>query len=279
MSSLLSLYKAKEKNGTETTVKKTFQVPLAELYVEPGYNVREIDQEHVAEFRDAFIAGEFVPPLAVQVTEQGIKIIDGHHRYYGAKMASEAGHEIPRLECKDFSGSEADRIAFMVTSSQGKALSPLERAAAYQRLLNQGWTPAEIAKKVKRSTADVDQHLQLLECGDGLIAMVKAGEVAPTTAVALSREHGPKAEAVAQVQMEKAKAAGKTKLTRSAAIPQFSAAKARRLAELLVDAEFNRGGEGDYLLLYMDTSEEIQRILAEYRSGISSGGGGDESCA
>ncbi|WP_210453509.1 ParB/RepB/Spo0J family partition protein [Pantoea ananatis] len=279
MSSLSQHYKAKDKNGTETTVKKTFLVPLAELYVEPGYNVREIDQEHVAEFRDAFIAGEFVPPLAVQVTDQGIKIIDGHHRYYGAKMASESGHEIPRLECKDFAGSEADRIAFMVTSSQGKALSPLERAAAYQRLLNQGWTPAEIAKKVKRSTADVDQHLQLLECGESLLAMVKAGEVAPTTAVALSREHGPKADAVAQAQMQKAKAAGKTKLTRSAAIPQFSAAKARRLAELLVDAEFNRGGEGDYLLLYMDTSEEIQRILAEYRSGIHSGGGGDESCA
>ena len=279
MSSLLSLYKAKEKNGTETTVKKTFLVPLAELYVEPGYNVREIDQEHVVEFRDAFIAGEFVPPLAVQVTEQGIKIIDGHHRYYGAKMASEAGHEIPRLECKDFSGSEADRIAFMVTSSQGKALSPLERAAAYQRLLNQGWTPAEIAKKVKRSPADVDQHLQLLECGDGLIAMVKAGEVAPTTAVALSREHGPKADAVAQAQMQKANAAGKTKLTRSAAIPQFSATKARRLAELLVDAEFDLDGGFDSLILSHGTSEEIKRILADYRSGITSDGGGDESCA
>lgn len=268
MSSLLSLYKAKEKNGTATTVKKTFLVPLAELYVEPGYNVREIDQEHVAEFRDAFIAGEFVPPLAVQVTEQGIKIIDGHHRYYGAKMASDEGHEIPRLECKDFAGSEADRIAFMVTSSQGKALSPLERAAAYQRLLNQGWTPAEIAKKVKRSAADVDQHLQLLECGDGLIAMVRAGEVAPTTAVALSREHGPKAEAVAQVQMEKAKAAGKTKLTRSAAIPQFSAAKARRLAELLYGAEIFPHGDGSALELLPDTESEIIRILDEYRAGI-----------
>lgn len=271
MSSLLSLYKAKEKNGTATTVKKTFLVPLAELYVEPGYNVREIDQEHVAEFRDAFIAGEFVPPLAVQVTEQGIKIIDGHHRYYGAKMASDEGYEIPRLECKDFAGSEADRIAFMVTSSQGKALSPLERASAYQRLLNQGWTPAEIAKKVKRSAADVDQHLQLLECGDGLIAMVRAGEVAPTTAVALSREHGPKAEAVAQVQMEKAKAAGKTKLTRSAAIPQFSAAKARRLAELLYGAEIFHHGDGSALELLPDTESEIIRILDEYRAGIPAG--------
>jgi len=72
MSSLSLHYKAKDKNGTETTVKKTFLVPLAELYIEPGYNVREIDQAHVEEFRDAFIAGEFVPPLAVQVTEQGI---------------------------------------------------------------------------------------------------------------------------------------------------------------------------------------------------------------
>ncbi len=268
MSSLLSLYKGKEKNGTEMSAKKTFLVPLAELYVEPGYNVREIDQAHVEEFRDAFIAGEFVPPLAVQVTDKGIKIIDGHHRYHGAVMATEAGHEIARLECKDFSGSEADRIAFMVTSSQGKALAPLERAAAYQRLINQGWTPAEVAKKVKRSAADVDQHLQLLDCSDGLIAMVKSGEVAPTTAVALSRHHGTQAETVAQAQMAKAKAAGKSKLTKSDAIPQFSARKARRLVELLVDADFERNGDGDYLALAMDTSDEINRILAEYRAGI-----------
>ncbi|MBP2156899.1 ParB/RepB/Spo0J family partition protein [Erwinia rhapontici] len=276
MSSLLSLYKGKEKNGTEMSAKKTFLVPLAELYVEPGYNVREIDQEHVEEFRDAFISGEFVPPLAVQVTDKGIKIIDGHHRYHGAVMATAAGHEIARLECKDFSGSEADSIAFMVTSSQGKALAPLERAAAYQRLINQGWTPAEVAKKVKRSAADVDQHLQLLDCSDGLIAMVKSGEVAPTTAVALSRQHGTQAETVAQAQMAKAKAAGKSKLTKSDAIPQFSARKARRLVELLVDAEFERNGDGDYLALAMDTSDEINRILAEYRAGIGTKDAGEE---
>lgn len=271
MSSLLSLYKAKDKNGTETTVKKTFLVPLSELYVEPGYNVREIDEEHVAEFRDAFIAGEFIPPLAVQVTEHGVKVIDGHHRYYGAKMATESGHEIARLECKDFSGSEADRIAFMVTSSQGKALSPLERAAAYQRLLNQGWTNAEIAKKVKRSTADVDQHLQLLECGDSLIEMVKAGEVAPTTAVALSREHGPKAGAVAQEQMQKAKAAGKSKLTRSAAMPQFSAAKARRICQLLANSSFFEHGEGEAIEVSSNAAIEIESILQEYRETIYAG--------
>lgn len=237
MSTLSLHYKQKDKNGTETTVKKTYLVPLSEIYVEPGYNVREIDPQHAEEFRDAFIAGEFVPPLAVEVTPQGVKVIDGHHRYYGAKLATEAGHEVVRLECKDFVGTEADRIAFMVTSSQGKPLSPLERAAAYQRLVNQGWEPGEIAKKVKRSVADVDHHLQLLACGDDLIEMVRSGEVAATTAVALAREHGPQASSVAVEQMSKAKAAGKKKLTRSAALPQFSAPKARQFIQLISDLE------------------------------------------
>lgn len=271
MSSLSILYKSKDENGSGTTVKKTFLVPLSELYVEPGFNVRDIDQAHVEEFRDAFIDGEYLPPLAVQVTEQGVKIIDGHHRFYGAKLATEAGHEIPRLECKDFVGSEADRIAFMVTSSQGKPLAPLERAAAYQRLSNQGWESAEIAKKVKRSVADIEHHLALLEVGDGLIEMVKSGEVAATTAVALSREHGVNASSVAAGQMVKAKAAGKTKLTRSDAIPLFSAVKARRFVELLCDAGVMWHSGECYLSAPPDMLHEIEAILADYREGIDGG--------
>lgn len=268
MSSLSLHYKSKDKNGTGTTVKKTFLVPLDEIYVEPGFNVREIDQAHVEEFRDAFIDGEFVPPLAVQVTEKGVKIIDGHHRYYGAKLATDAGHEVARLECKDFVGSDADRIAFMVTSSQGKPLTALERAAAYQRLSNQGWEVAEIARKVKRSVADVDHHLQLLTCGDGLIEMVRVGEVSATTAVALSREHGPEASTVAAEQMNKAKAAGKKKLTRSAALPQLSPARARRLAELLVDAEFS----GASLSVADASLAEVQAIIQEQKELMRASG-------
>ncbi|WP_337008802.1 ParB/RepB/Spo0J family partition protein [Pantoea sp. AS142] len=232
MSTLARIYDDKKNSDTDITTRKTYLLGVDELYVETNYNIRDIDQTHVEEFRDAFIAGEHVPPLAVKVTEKGIKIIDGHHRYYGAKLAQEAGYTL-RLECKDFVGSEADSVAFMVTSSQGRALLPLERAAAYQRLVNQGLEPAEIAAKVKRSITDVEQHLQLLTVGEPLIEMVKSGEVAATTAVALQREHGVKASSVAQEQMQKAKAAGKKKLTKTDAMPQFSAAQARKLVELI----------------------------------------------
>lgn len=237
--SLSRHYKQKDKNGTETTVNKAYVVPVSELYAEPGFNVREIDQEHVAEFRDAFIAGEYIPPLAVQVTERGIKIIDGHHRYYGALAATEAGHPILRIECKDFVGSDADRIAFMVTSSQGKPLSAIERGMAYRRLINQGWTNAEISKKVKRSPADVDLHLQLTECDERIIDMVKSGHIAATTAVAMSKEHGQEAARIAGEKLEKAKSEGREKITKADAIPQFSAKKARRFIELYASG----GGE------------------------------------
>lgn len=92
-----------------------------------------------------------------------------------------------------------------------------------------------IAKKVKRSLSDVDYHLHLLTCGEELISMVRAGEVSPTTAVALSREHGSQAASVAVRQMDKARASGKSKLTRSAALPQFSAAKARQFLQIVAD--------------------------------------------
>lgn len=261
MTTLSKLYDNKTKKDTDFTTRKTYLMSVDRLYVEPGYNVREIDQAHVEEFRDAYIAGEQVPALAVQVTEQGIKIIDGHHRYYGAKLAREAGYEI-RLECKDFVGSEADRIAFMVTSSQGRALEPLERAAAYQRLINQGWEPAQIAKKVKRSITDVENHLALLTSGDELIALVKSKEVAATTAVALVREHGAAAGRVAKTELEKVKAAGKKKLTKAAAMTQFDPKKSRLLVELLAkNCQAQQDEERARITLMFETDLQVAEVM------------------
>lgn len=261
MSTLARIYDDKKNSDTDITTRKTYLLGVDELYVETNYNIRDIDQTHVEEFRDAFIAGEHVPPLAVKVTEKGIKIIDGHHRYYGAKLVQEAGYTL-RLECKDFVGSEADSVAFMVTSSQGRALLPLERAAAYQRLVNQGLEPAEIAAKVKRSITDVEQHLQLLTVGEPLIEMVKSGEVAATTAVALQREHGVKASSVAQEQMQKAKAAGKKKLTKTDAMPQFSAAQVRKLAELIAKhSQTEQSDEGARITLTFETDLQAAELM------------------
>lgn len=65
MATIGQLYKA---GATEAKPRKVFWVPLAELYVEDGYNIRDVDQAHVEEFRDAYLAGEYVPPMTWAAT-------------------------------------------------------------------------------------------------------------------------------------------------------------------------------------------------------------------
>lgn len=255
MATIGQLYKSKQ---TAATPRKVFWVPLAELYVEDGYNIRDVDQAHVEEFRDAYLGGEYVPPLTVEVTQHGIKVIDGHHRFAGAKMAAETGLKL-RLEVNDITGtSEADKIALMVTSSQGKPLEPLERAKAYARLKAQGWTNDEIAKKVKRSPSDVANMLALAECPEPIKDMVRGGQMSYVTATELTRQHGTEAEAVAAQALEEAKAAGKDKVTKKftepkapkapkakleAIQPPFGKDKLTRLADLAVQIELVHSDE------------------------------------
>ncbi|ATA26780.1 DNA-binding protein [Brenneria goodwinii] len=265
MATLNQRYASKE---TGITVRKTHLVPLEEIYAEGGYNVRELNQSHVEEFRDAFIAGEYIPPLAVEVTEHGVKVIDGHHRYFGALAANEAGCEVLRLECKDFVGTEADKIAFMVTSSQGLALTPLERGAAYQRLVNQGWSNSQIAQKVKRSESDILQHLQLhQECSPYVKSLVRAGSLNYALAIDITRKYGVFADKVISNLMEKAESAGKKKITKSLAKPQFAAAKTKRLIELIYKSTpiVSQDGLRDYLMLPPGVKDEVMKILTEFK--------------
>lgn len=264
MTTLSQHYKHKDKNGTGITVKKTFMVPYEELYLEPGDNIRPPNEAHARKMCELWKSGADLPALSVQVTEKGVKIIDGQHRYIGAGYAIADGVNIPRIECKDFIGTELERLAHQAGTSEGLAITPVQRATQYNRARNAGHTIQEIADAFHRSTSDVETHLQLLSSGDELIKLVEAGEIAATTAVALSREHGPKADSVATGLMSKAKAAGKKKLTRSAALPQFSAVKARKFIQAVAEAGLELDGEAGLLM------EEYQAFLSETRQEVGS---------
>jgi len=269
MSTLSQYYKQKGQNGTGTTVKKTFMVPYEELYTIEGEQGRPLNKEHAEKMGELWISGTDLPPLLVEVTERGVKVIDGQHRYVGAGYARQRGFNIPRIECKDFIGTDLEKLAIQTGSSEGLQITPIERAINYNKARKKGHTVAEIAKAFHRSVTDVENHLQLLSSGETLIAMVNSGEVSATTAVELSKKHGPSAGRIASDQLKKAKAAGKKKLTKSAAMPQFSASKARRLVELLCDSRY-MGVDGDEAVLYHDNkyTEEVRAIINAYRDSI-----------
>ncbi len=230
MSSLYQLYKHKDKNGTGTVVNKTYTVPLSELYVEPGLNIREIDRDHVAEFRDAFIAGESVPldvglPKGVKLstattaitaplkrlkqvltssalsakTSSGTKLIVSPSWLPGTWQASHCSGTrscISAFEKPGGSRTRSKKVAFSVRRRLSPAFADLRRRA--------------------------DQHGA---CRRGITD--NCGCFIPRAR--------PRAASVAVRQMDKARASGKSKLTRSAALPQFSAAKARQFLQIVAD--------------------------------------------
>lgn len=151
---------------------KVFTVPFKSLYVEKDFNIRDIDQEHVKGFADSYKAKRHVPSVSVKHTEKGLKVIEGHHRYFGGELA-----KLKEINIELFQGTPSDEIAYMVTSSQGRNLEPLERAAAYQRLLDAGTTKTQIHKLTGRSRTDIDRHLTLLTANARIQTSLRKGEV------------------------------------------------------------------------------------------------------
>lgn len=199
------------------------KVPLADIHEEPGFNLRhegedlEASIEALAEF---LAGGGVVPPLEVRPrAEGGVYVVDGHRRRRAylrvADRVSDGAGEI-WISCVAFTGNDADRIARVITSAEGRGLSLLEMAEGYRRLIAFDWTTEQIAKKVCKTRQHVDQALILAGANSDVHKLVRDGKVSATTAIDTVRKHGEKAGDVLAGAVDKAAKDGKGKATAGA---------------------------------------------------------------
>ncbi|WP_176509418.1 MULTISPECIES: ParB/RepB/Spo0J family partition protein [Pseudomonas] len=205
------------------------KVQLEDLHEEPGFNLRtegealEVSIDALAEF---IANGGQIPPLEVRPrAEGGVWIVDGHRRRRAMIKLDRTGR-LPRTPNKDnphileawvpviaFEGSDADRVARIISSQENEKLSPLELAEGYKRLRAFGWSPEQIAKKVGKTRQHVEQVLTVGNANTDVQSLVAAGHVSATTAAQVVREHGDGAGKVLGAELEKAQASGKKKVT------------------------------------------------------------------
>ena len=113
MKTLSKIYSDKEtRNGI--AVNKTYLVPVEQIYLEPGYNIREADEQHVEYFAQCWESGQPLPALTVIPDEKGIRILDGQHRYLGALRAIERG--APKLTLGLLSANTSNLKDFFTSS-------------------------------------------------------------------------------------------------------------------------------------------------------------------
>ena len=205
------------------------KVQLEDLHEEPGFNLRtegavlEASIDLLAEF---IASGGQIPPLEVRPrADGGVWVVDGHRRRR-ALLKLDAAGRLPRTQKKSdpkvleawiavvpFEGSDADRVARIISSQENEKLSALELAEGYKRLRAFGWTIEQIAKKVGKARQTIEQILTIGNANTDVQNLVAAGQVSATTAAQVVREHGDEAGKVLGAELEKAQAQGKKKVT------------------------------------------------------------------
>ncbi|TRZ60031.1 hypothetical protein DZA28_08650 [Pseudomonas alloputida] len=205
------------------------KVQLEELHEEPGFNLRtegDALEASISSLAEFVAAGGQIPPLEVRPrAEGGVWLVDGHRRRR-ALLKLDAEGRLPRTPNKDrpevleawvpviaFEGSDADRVARIITSQENEKLSPLELAEGYKRLRAFGWSVEQIAAKVGKTRQHVEQVLTVGNANTDVQNLVAAGHVSATTAAQVVREHGDGAGKVLGAELVRAQASGKKRVT------------------------------------------------------------------
>lgn len=222
---------AKQK-GEITTKNSIYTLPLKFFHIEDGYNIRKLNEEHVENLVLAIAKGHPLPPVRVQIInvdgEPKARIKDGQHRVAAAIRAVERGLcQVPGLAAMEFVGNEADAVLHMLQSSEGLALTQLERAGGYKRLQGQGWKPAQIAEGANKSVQHVDRLLVLANAEENVKKMVFEKVVPADVAIdTIISCRGTERDAYEELQkgLEVAQSLNKRKVTK-AHMQQAGAAK------------------------------------------------------
>lgn len=202
---------------------------LQDLHEENGFNLRDPDalddngetlEQSIERLADFIAAGGQYPALEVRPRDEGgVWIVEGHRRMRavalcvrrGVPMQDEDGEV--RLAVVAFKGNDADRTLRIITSRQGRSLSPLEVARGYARLRSFGWDNTRIAAGAQKTPQHVAQLLTLADANSDVQQMVATGGVSAALAVQLVRGHGDDAGKVLAEATDKAHAQGKKKVT------------------------------------------------------------------
>lgn len=263
-------FKQMKNNGTLKRTDSGMFIKLADIHVQEGFNKRVDDERTQAADDDLFnhlSSGKPVPPLEVRPRDEGgVWIVEGHRRHRAYLRCRDAGKPVEWIAILPFTGSDVERIARIMNSNSQLALTPYEQSQVVKELSGFNLSPDEIAALVGKSRATVDKLLALTQANHDVQTLVKDGAVAVDAAVERVKEHGEQAGKVLAGDVEKAKAAGKKKVTKSFIVPKFSAPKSRKLVTLLAQAEVREIDGQTAYILPAGTQLDVLTILDEYRS-------------
>jgi ParB family chromosome partitioning protein len=169
-----------------------------EIVVEEGFNIR-YDYGDIQELSNSIVENGITNPIHAYQKKGDINrytLIEGHRRIRAVELAIKQGKldaatfRIPMVKGKVV--SDESRTLGLVLYNAGKALTLLEEAMVYERLINYGMAASEIAKKTGKSSTHISNCLRLCTANIATKKMIMDGTVAATLVSDLLKTKEPK---------------------------------------------------------------------------------------
>ncbi|MFZ5366425.1 MAG: ParB/RepB/Spo0J family partition protein [Patescibacteria group bacterium] len=168
---------------------QVIQIPVEELQGNPLQPRGMISPESLVDLVDSIKEHGILEPLVVAKTPAGYQIVAGERRWRAAKIAGLL--TVPAI-IKETTPRGMLEMA-LVENVQRIDLNPLERAKAFQRLVEEFSLPtSEIARRIGKSQAYVSNSLRLLTLPDALKDGLLSGLITEGHARALAAIDDPK---------------------------------------------------------------------------------------
>jgi len=159
------------------------RLPMTALRSNPYQPRHVFDDDALAELKDSLRTSGLLQPVVVRSTGNGdYELIAGERRYRAAEQLGWT--DIPAI-VRDVDDRTLLTLA-LVENLQRDALSPIDEALGYERLVNEfGVTQAEVAELVGRSRSTVTNALRLLRLPDAVQDLLHVGTLTTGHARAL----------------------------------------------------------------------------------------------
>lgn len=211
---------ASDKTNAAAKRGDAIRVHIDSIKVIDGFNVRISDdelREHVAGIAGALAANLPVPPIEVWVDPEtgDIELVDGHCRYHAYRQYAEVAADFDGyISASKFDGNPFQRKMRIASSNKQLKLKPVELGRLYIHARDVlGATRKEIAEEAGMSVSHVDQMIRLAGGSPEVQQAIDDGNISPTEAVKLIRDHGNEASAELERRKEVAREMGKEKVT------------------------------------------------------------------
>jgi len=136
------------------------EISLANITPNPHQPRRNFDDGQLTRLAESLKSSGMIQPIVVKKSKDGYQLIAGERRLRAAKIAGFT--QIPAI-FREVDAQAQAQLA-LVENIQREDLNPLDRAFAYQALIDQqGLTQAELAERLGEERSGIANYLRLLQ--------------------------------------------------------------------------------------------------------------------